>query len=110
MIYNVPAAGADCQCGAVRFLRRRWETPDGAKAMSADKGDRAETDAMNKGLDREEERLRDPERRPPRRAVDSDASEPERPTTPQEDAEQDIAHLENPPQSEGPRERNNDAV
>jgi hypothetical protein len=78
--------------------------------MTDRKNDDASKDAMNRGLDNEEERLRDADRRPPRRAVDSSASDPERATTPQEDEEQDIAHLENPPQAEGPRERNNDSV
>jgi hypothetical protein len=78
--------------------------------MTAKEKDGTEEQAVNRGLDTEEERLRDPARRPPRRAMDSDASEPERPTTPVEDAEQDIAHLENPPQSDGPRERSNDGV
>jgi hypothetical protein len=70
----------------------------------------AGTSARNRGLAEEEKRLRDPEQRPPRRAVEQDAPEPERATTPQEDEEQAIAQLENPPQAEGPRERNNDAV
>jgi hypothetical protein len=67
----------------------------------------AESEARNRGLQEEEKRLRDPEQRPPHGALETDASEPERPETPQEVNEQDIAHLENPPQAEGPRERSN---
>lgn len=70
----------------------------------------AERETRNRGLKEEEKRLRDPESRPPHSAMETDASEPERPVTPQEKNEQDVAHLENPPQAEGPRERNNDAV
>jgi hypothetical protein len=70
----------------------------------------AETEARNRGLKQDEAELRDPDKRTPRRAVEQDVPEPERPTTPQEDAESDVAHLENPPQSEGPRERSNDGV
>jgi hypothetical protein len=67
-------------------------------------------DARNRGLQEEEKRLRDPAARPPHADVEADADAPERPTTVQEDAAEDIAHLENPPQSEGPRERSNDGV
>lgn len=70
----------------------------------------AGTSARNRGLTEEEKRLHDPEQRPPHGAVQQDAPEPERATTPQKDEEQGIAQLENPPQVEGPRERNNDAV
>lgn len=70
----------------------------------------AETDARNRGLREEERRQRDPEKRTPHRAIEQEAPEPERLTTPDEDRDQDIAQLENPPQSEGPRERSNDAV
>lgn len=38
-------------------------------------------------------------------AKEGSASEPVRPTNPQEDAEQDIEQLDNPPQAEGPRGR-----
>jgi hypothetical protein len=75
-----------------------------------DDAKRAEREVRNRGLKEEEKRLRDPEQRPPHSAVEADASEPERPTTLPEREEQDIAHLENPPQSEGPRERSNEAV
>jgi hypothetical protein len=70
----------------------------------------AERAVRNRGLKEEDERLRDPDSRPPHGAHDTDASEPDRPATEQERNEEDIAHLENPPQSEGPRERSNDAV
>lgn len=76
----------------------------------AGKPDKAERDTLNRGLQDEDDRLRDPDGRPPHSSMESDASEPERPVTPQEKQEQDISHLENPPQSEGPRERSNDAV
>jgi hypothetical protein len=67
----------------------------------------AERDTRNRGLQDEEERLRDPDGRAPHSSMESDETEPERPVTPQEKSEEDIAHLENPPQSEGPRERSN---
>jgi hypothetical protein len=63
--------------------------------------------ARNRGLQEEEKRLRDPDSRPPHSAMETEASQPERPTTLQENAEADVAHLENPPQAEGPRERSN---
>jgi hypothetical protein len=69
----------------------------------------AERDARNIGLKEEAKRLRDKEDRT-HGNIESDATAPERPVAPPEDAEADIAHLENPPQAEGPRERNNDAV
>jgi hypothetical protein len=64
----------------------------------------------NRGLDESQERLSDPELRTPHRAADQASPEPERPVRPDEEAEQDIAQLKNPPQTEGPREENNDAV
>lgn len=70
----------------------------------------AERQTRNRGLQKEDERLHDPDKRTPHRAADQDTPEQERPTTPAEDRNQDIAQLENPPQAEGPRERNNDAV
>jgi hypothetical protein len=70
----------------------------------------AERATRNRGLTEEEQRLHDPDARPPRSKIESDASEPERPTTPAEQSEEDIAHLENPPQTEGPRERSNEGV
>jgi hypothetical protein len=69
-----------------------------------------ERDARNRGLQEEDRRLHDPEERPPHSTMETDASEPERPETPQEKAETDVAHLENPPQAEGPRERSNEGV
>ena len=71
---------------------------------------KAARDTINRGLKEEDHRLHEPDERTPRRAVEQNAPEPERPTTPAEDAEQDISQLENPPQTEGPRERNNNAV
>lgn len=40
----------------------------------------------------------------PKHADEQDAPEPVRPTTPQEDAGQDIAQLDDPPQAEGDRD------
>jgi hypothetical protein len=73
-------------------------------------GSEAERETRNRGLRDEEERQHDPEKRPPHRAIEQDAPEPERPTTPDEDSAEDIAQLENPPQTEGPRERSNKGV
>ena len=70
----------------------------------------AERQTRNRGLQEEDQRQHDPDKRTPHRAVEQNAPEQERPTTPDETSEQDIAQLENPPQAEGPRERNNDAV
>jgi hypothetical protein len=76
----------------------------------SDKSGNAERDTRNRGLQEEEKRLHDQEGRPPHGDMETDAAQPERPTAPAEDQQQDIANLENPPQAEGPRERNNDAV
>jgi hypothetical protein len=78
--------------------------------MTSDKADDASRDALNRGLDKEQKRLRDADKRSSQRLEENTGTEPERPVTPQEDAEQDIAHLENPPQTEGPRERSNEGV
>lgn len=96
----------------VRFLPFCRGSPDLEVQMGTEKQstDAAERETRNEALKKEDRHMHDSEKRTPRHAVDQDAPEPERPTTPQEDAEQDIAHLENPPQAEGPRERNNDAV
>ena len=40
----------------------------------------------------------------PRTAAEQDAPEPERPTTPDEEAGMDLAEMEQPPQAEGQRE------
>ncbi|HUF51624.1 MAG TPA: hypothetical protein VMN60_12355 [Longimicrobiales bacterium] len=78
--------------------------------------DRHETvrDTQSRGLQEVDERLHDADKRTPHRAAEQTSPEPEpepkRPATPAEGAEQDIGQLENPPQAEGPRERNNDAV
>ena len=70
----------------------------------------AERETRNRGLQEEEKRQHDPSKRTPHRAVEQTAPEAERPATPAEEQSQDISQLENPPQAEGPRERNNDAV
>ena len=69
-----------------------------------------ERETRNKGLDKAEQELRDPDKRTPHHSAEQASPEPERLTTPAEENEADIANLENPPQAEGPRERNNDAV
>jgi hypothetical protein len=78
--------------------------------MTSDKADDASRDALNRGLNKEQERLRDADKRSSQRAEESTGTEPERPATPPETTKQDIAHLENPPQTEGPRERSNEGV
>lgn len=45
-----------------------------------------------------------PEKTSPKFADDQDAPLPERPTTPLEDEEQDVASLDDPPQAEGDRD------
>lgn len=40
----------------------------------------------------------------PKSADEQEAPQPVRPTTPDEEAEMDIAGMENPPQAEGPRD------
>ena len=70
----------------------------------------AKRQTQNRGLQEEDHRLHEPDERTPRRAVEQSSPQPERLTTPQEDAGEDIGQLENPPQAEGPRERNNHAV
>lgn len=74
------------------------------------KAGEAERETRNRGLQEEDRRQHEPDERTPHRAVEQDAPEQERPTTPDEEQDQDIAELENPPQAEGPRERSNDAV
>lgn len=70
----------------------------------------SEKETRNRGLQEEDKRQHDPDKRTPHRAVEQDAPEQERPTTPDETQNEDIAQLENPPQAEGPRERSNDGV
>ena len=70
----------------------------------------AARDTRNRGLKEEDHRQHQPGHGTPRRAAEQTEPEPERITTPAEDADQDISQLENPPQAEGPRERNNNAV
>jgi hypothetical protein len=69
-----------------------------------------EVATRNRGLQEEEKRQNDPDSRTTHRKAEQSAPEPERPPTPDETSDQDIAQLENPPQAEGPRERSNDAV
>jgi hypothetical protein len=66
----------------------------------------AERATRNEALQNEDEKLHDPDQRTPHRAVDRNV--PEQDHAPA--AKEDIANLENPPQTEGPRERNNNAV
>jgi hypothetical protein len=110
IIRNVRAADAHCQSGAVRFLRSDMRTTTRRTTAMTDTPKDAERDTRNRGLQEEEKRLHDSDARPPHSDMETDATQPERPTTPPENAEEDIAHLENPPQAEGPRERSNDAV
>lgn len=70
----------------------------------------AERETRNRGLQEEDKRQHDPDKRTPHRAVEQGAPEPERPPTPDEERSEDIAQLENPPQAEGPRERSNEGV
>jgi hypothetical protein len=70
----------------------------------------AERKTRNRGLQEEDKRQRDPDKGTPHRAVEQDQPEQERPTTPDEERNEDIAQLENPPQAEGPRERSNKGV
>lgn len=74
------------------------------------KGTEAEKETRNRGLQEEDKRQHDPDKRTPHRAIEQDAPEQERPTTPDEERSEDIAQLENPPQAEGPRERSNEGV
>jgi hypothetical protein len=48
--------------------------------------------------------MNDREKKSPRTVEEQDAPAPVRPTTPQEDAGQDIASLDDPPQAEGDRD------
>jgi hypothetical protein len=70
----------------------------------------AERSTRNRALEEAEKRQRDPHGRTPHRAAGQEHPEHERPATPDEKSTQDIAQLENPPQSEGPRERSNNGV
>lgn len=69
----------------------------------------ASRDALNRGLQEEEENLRDPESRPPHTEPEDDAGTGKRPAKPGNDPG-DVANLENPPQVDGPREKTNDGV
>lgn len=78
--------------------------------MSDQKPDAAERDTRNRGLKEEEKRQHDPDKRTPHREVEHAQVKRKPDPTPVEQDEDDIAHLENPPQSDGPRERSNDGV
>lgn len=80
------------------------------KSAGQDQNSETERETRNRGLQEEDKRQHDPNKRTPHRAIEHDAPEQKRTTTPDEGQGDDIAQLENPPQSEGPRERNNDAV
>ncbi|HSK20626.1 MAG TPA: hypothetical protein VK912_15850 [Longimicrobiales bacterium] len=80
------------------------------KSAGRDKSSEAERETRNRGLQEEDKRQHDPDKHAPHRAVEQDAPEQERLTTQDEKDGEDIAQLENPPQSEGPREKSNDAV
>jgi hypothetical protein len=75
--------------------------------MSDKAPDAAERDTRNRGLEEEEKRQHDTDAHPPNRAVEHDTVKP---ASKAEDDADDIAHLENPPQTDGPRERSNDGV
>ena len=62
---------------------------------------------QNRSVQHKEEELRDPQERPPH---DRTARPSPNPGKGQEPPTDSPDHLENPPQSDGPRERNNDAV
>jgi len=74
------------------------------------KSEKAGRETRNEGLQQGEERLRDPEQRPPHKAVDRAAGAGDGAAIPDNTSEKDPARLENPPQVIGPREKNNDAV
>lgn len=69
-----------------------------------------ERETVNRGLQEKDEQLADPERRPPHAEPDDDAPGGDRAGAPKEKPVDDISRLENPPQTEGPRERSNDGV
>ena len=80
------------------------------KSAGQDQSSEAERETRNRGLQEEDKRQHDPDKRTPHRAIEHDTPEQDRTTTPDEVKGEDIAQLENPPQSEGPREKSNDAV
>lgn len=61
---------------------------------------------QNRSVQHKEEELRDPQERPPHDRT----ARPSPNRHEQEPPADSPEHLENPPQSDGPRERNNDAV
>ena len=80
------------------------------RSAGPDTSSEAERETRNRGLQEEDKRQHDPDKRTPHRAIEQKTPEPERLTRQDEEADEDIAQLENPPQAEGPREKNNDAV
>lgn len=62
---------------------------------------------QNRGLEEQADELRDPARRPPHHEQTTPSPRRGHAQEPPADAPE---HLENPPQTEGPRERANDAV
>lgn len=70
--------------------------------------EQAERQNRDRALQHKEDTLHDPDEREPHRAVEHTEPGPSRAKGDTE--EQDIANLENPPQSDGPRERNNHGV
>jgi hypothetical protein len=69
-----------------------------------------EREAVNRGLQEKDERLADPDRRPPHSEPEDDAPGGDRTDAAKDKPVDDISRLENPPQSDGPRERSNDGV
>jgi hypothetical protein len=69
----------------------------------------ATRDALNRGLQDEEENLHDPDARPPHAEPEEDAATRTRPAKTRTEPG-DVANLENPPQVDGPREESNDGV
>jgi hypothetical protein len=64
-----------------------------------------DTDARNRGLEEESEKMREPAGTPPRRAADRPS--PAVPDPADEETPAAAEHLENPPQVDGARERAN---
>ncbi|HSJ05871.1 MAG TPA: hypothetical protein VK936_04155 [Longimicrobiales bacterium] len=67
-------------------------------------------ETVNRGLQEKDDRLADPDRRPPHSEPEGGAPGGDREGATKETPADDISRLENPPQTEGPRERSNDAV
>jgi hypothetical protein len=93
------------------FYARFRRTPQTEMRMADHEGTTdAERSNRNRGLEEAEKRQRERHGRSPHRAAEQEHPEQERSATPDEKSDQDIAQLENPPQSEGPRERSNNGV